>query len=295
MKVYSILPFALIVLTACAQREFDRRAQLGSDALSAGALKEAVEQFTLAVKSRPDAETGHLGLGVAYLYQYSPFDKSSNPPEVAKNAEAEFRRVLEINPKSARAMECLASLAYQQIYVKAGEGFRPYLDVDSTKMDEARSWFEKAVTADPADPVAHYGLGALDWERAETVRNTRLAELKIDPWVHAIPLKVAGLRDKNAPLYESTIKEMEAVLKNDQGLLEPKRFTAAALARQLEVAENPADVVRLNKECNAMADELFKESDNRHHTPVARYPGLRVDLPIVFAEIPKPPAPPAPK
>jgi hypothetical protein len=71
-------PFALLMFTACGRSDFDRRVKLGSEALHSHAYKEAADQFTLAVKARPDTEAGHLGLGAAYLNQYLPFDKASN-------------------------------------------------------------------------------------------------------------------------------------------------------------------------------------------------------------------------
>jgi Tfp pilus assembly protein PilF len=290
--------FALFILTACGQKEFDRRIKLGSEALHTNAYKEAADQFTLAVKARPDAEAGHLGLGAAYLNQYSPFDKASNPADLGKNADAEFRRALEINPKSARAMECLASLAYQQVYLKAGESFRPYLDLDPEKMDQARSWFEKALAADPADPVAHYGLGALDWERAESIRLTRFAQLKIDPWDHATPLKDAALRAelkaKTASLYESTAKEMKAVLDHDPLLLDAKKFQTAAATHQIELADTPADAARLTQERDAMIAELLKQlGAGGRTTPEPFSDIVRSDLPVTFAPLPPPPPPPA--
>jgi Tfp pilus assembly protein PilF len=290
-------PFVLLILTACGQGDFDRRIKLGSEGLHSQAYKEAANQFALAVKARPDAEAGHLGLGAAYLNQYLPFDKVSSA-ELAKNADAEFRRALEINPKSARAMECLASLAYQQVYLKVGAGYRPYLDLDSEKMDQARTWFEKALTVDPADPLAHYGLGALDWERAESIRLTRFAQLKIDPWNHATPLTDAALRAelkaKAVPKYESSTKEIKSALDHDPQLLEAKKFQAATLTRQIELADSPADAERLTRERDAMIDEAFKQpSGGGRTTPEAFSEIVKSNLPVTFATLPPPPPPPA--
>jgi TonB family protein len=119
--------------------------------------QEAVESFQKAVELNPGDTTAHLYLATAWMSQYIPGAESPENLEMARNAEAEFTRVLEVEPANTTALASMASLLYQQ-----AQGM-PDLDQKILKLDESASWYEKLITADPQNKEAYYSLGVIDW------------------------------------------------------------------------------------------------------------------------------------
>ncbi len=80
----------------------------GIEAYQNARYQEAVGSFQKTISLSPSVVKPHLYLAMAWMYQYVP---GSASPENARNAEAEFQTVLQLDPQNFAAKQCLALLS----------------------------------------------------------------------------------------------------------------------------------------------------------------------------------------
>ena len=149
---------------AAANKMFDE----GVAASRAGDHDTAIARFTEAVKASPDCSDCYYNLGVSQLQKKDE-----------KGAEESWKKVLELKPDNANALNALATLYNNQkrfdeaaaMSAKAGSaGGATGGSADATynqgiilwnqgKIAEAKTKFEEAIKADPNFADAHYQLG----------------------------------------------------------------------------------------------------------------------------------------
>jgi TonB family protein len=120
----------------------------GIAAFKNGHYKEAVEFFQQAVAADPNGVNPHLYLGTAYMSQWVPGAKSPDNLALARSAETEFQRVLELDANNTTALDSIASLAY-----------------NAQKFDEAMEWYKRLAAIDPTNKQAPYSMGVIAWAK----------------------------------------------------------------------------------------------------------------------------------
>jgi hypothetical protein len=165
--------FALISAALCAQdsREVMNR---GIAAFRAGQYREAVDSFQQAVSMNPNAVNPHLYLGTAYMSQWVPGAASPDNAALARSAETEFRRVLELDPINQTAVASLASLSYNSASSLTGEE-------KMRKYDEAMDWYKRLATVSPTNKEAFYSMGVIAWAKWYPALMTARAALNMKP------------------------------------------------------------------------------------------------------------------
>jgi tetratricopeptide (TPR) repeat protein len=134
--------------TGCQQLKARDQLNKGVHAYRLAKYAEAVEFFRRATELDTDFHTARLYLATAYMSQYIPGAESPENLEMAKNAQDEFMKVLEANPKDTVAIASIASLMYHQ-----------------KKLDEAEKWYVRLAETDPANKEAFYSLGNIIWAK----------------------------------------------------------------------------------------------------------------------------------
>ncbi len=134
------------------------------------------------------------------MAQYIAGAESPENLEVARNAEAEFRLVLQVHPNDTTALKSLASLMYQR-----AQGM-PAQDSKFQKLDEAASWYEKLIAADPQNKEAYYSLGVIDWVKWYAGWMRARADLGMRPEDPG-PLTKGEVRQALKQQYSSTIEQ----------------------------------------------------------------------------------------
>lgn len=159
LRVSVVLFCALTALLAQPVAPTDSRGWInkGVQDYKSARYQDAVESFQKAVDLDPSGVTARLYLGTAWMSQYIPGVESPDNLEIANKAQAEFSRVLQIEPGNTTALISIASLLYQQ-----AQGM-PDLEQKLRKLDEAASWYDKLIAADPQNKQAYYSLGVIDW------------------------------------------------------------------------------------------------------------------------------------
>jgi tetratricopeptide (TPR) repeat protein len=172
MRRYAVL-FALISTALCAQdsREVMNR---GIAAFKGGQYREAVDSFQQAVSMNPNAVNPHLYLGTAYMSQWVPGAATPDNAALARSAETEFKRVLELDPINLTALASLASLSYNSATSLTGEE-------KMRKYDEAMDWYKRLATVSPTNKEAFYSMGVIAWAKWYPALMTARAALNMKP------------------------------------------------------------------------------------------------------------------
>jgi tetratricopeptide (TPR) repeat protein len=136
--------FALISTGLCAQDALNQ----GVAAFKDGNYSLAAELFQQAVAADPNGLNAHLYLGTTYMSMWIPGAVSPENAAMARLADTEFKRTLELDSNNTTAIASLASLAY-----------------NSHQLDEAMDWYKRLAAIDPANKEASYSMGVIAWAK----------------------------------------------------------------------------------------------------------------------------------
>src|SRR5260370_20590378 len=153
----SFLPIFLSALSLTAADDWHSWLNRGIEAYKNARYQEAIENFQESGDLKPNEVTPHLYLGTAWMSIYIPGAESPENLNYARNAETQFTSVLQLDPQNLTALQSLASLSYLE-----AQGM-PNEDEKLRKIDEAASWYQRVITANPRDREAYYSLGVIDW------------------------------------------------------------------------------------------------------------------------------------
>ena len=197
--------------------------------------KDAVESFQKAMDLDPNNVTARLYLATAFMSQYIPGAESPENTEMARKAEDQFTRVLQIEPVNTTALVSMASLMYQQ-----AQGM-PDLDQKIRKLDEAASWYEKLIAADPQNKEAYYSLGVIDWVKwyaAYLRTRTDLGMRPEQPGPLPNPAR-QELKQQYSSMIEHGISSLEKALQIDPQYSDAMAYMNLLIRERADLAESP--------------------------------------------------------
>ncbi len=152
------------------REEFESAFQLGSDAMQSGNHQEAINQFLLAIEILDSCYNCYQNIGISHLEL-----------ENDEQAEAAFKRVIELRPDYANAFINLSNIYNSQRRFDeaaeasaeaarlsgAGEGAttdpiavynQGVIYMNAQRIVEAKAQFEQTISLDPSHAEAHYWL-----------------------------------------------------------------------------------------------------------------------------------------
>jgi tetratricopeptide (TPR) repeat protein len=242
-KTLSILGLgcAFFAATGCNKLKSRDELNQGVAAYKNAKYTLAVEHFKTSVDLDPTNMNGRLYLATAYMSQYIPGADTPDNNQMAKQAQDEFRRVLEKVPNSTIALASLASLAYQQ-----AQGV-PDLEQKFKRLDEAKDWYKKLVAADPQNKEAYYSLGVIDWAETYPIRTQARVKLGMKPEDPG-PIKDKkdvkvkdDLRARNLPMVEDGIKNLQKAIEIDPNYDDAMAYLNLIYRERADLAETPED------------------------------------------------------
>ncbi len=269
MRRFVIL-FGLSSTALCAQDVRDVMNQ-GVAAFKGGRYGQAVEFFRQAAALDPNNVNAHLYLGTAYQSVWVPGATSPENEAIARSAEDEFERVLELDANNTVAIASMASLTYNSAIGEA----RP------RKLDEAMDWYKRLAAVAPGDKEAPYSIGVIAWAKWYPALMTARASAGMKPEDPG-PLPVA-VRQTLKTQYSSMLDEGIANL--DRALLLDPNYSDAMAYMNLLIRER-ADLRDTKEEYSAdiaIADQWMNKA-----LAAKRAAGLS----SAFAAAPPPPPPP---
>jgi tetratricopeptide (TPR) repeat protein len=210
-----VLGIGLVLLstTGCNKLKSRDRINKGIQSYKGARYSDAVEFFKEAVDLDPTNVNGRLYLATAYMSQYIPGADSPDNMQLAKQAKEEFIKVLENHPNDTTALASLASLSYQQ-----AQGM-PDLDQKLKKLDEAKEWYLKLISADPQSKEGFYSLAVIDWVKWYAAWMKARADLGMKPEEPG-PLKdkkvKQELKEKYVAVVDDGMKNLDKALQIDK-------------------------------------------------------------------------------
>jgi tetratricopeptide (TPR) repeat protein len=210
-----VLGIGLVLLstTGCNKLRSRDRINKGIQSYKGARYSDAVEFFKEAVDLDPTNVNGRLYLATAYMSQYIPGAESPDNMQLAKQAKEEFIKVLENHPNDTTALASLASLSYQQ-----AQGM-PDLEQKLKKLDDAKEWYLKLISADPQSKEGFYSLAVIDWVKWYAAWMKARADLGMKP-EEAGPLKdkkaKEELKEKYAAVVDDGMKNLDKALQIDK-------------------------------------------------------------------------------
>jgi len=118
-----------------------------------GQYDSAVEKFKQAKEADPDLMNARLYLATAYATQYIPGAPSEQNKKLGEQAVAEFKEILEKDPKNLSAIDGVGSILFQM----AGTPYKPEM------FEESKKYHKMHIAQKPEDPEPYYWVGVIDW------------------------------------------------------------------------------------------------------------------------------------
>jgi tetratricopeptide (TPR) repeat protein len=228
-KITSLILVVAVMLLAvlgagCAKLRARDNLNKGVQAFKNGDYPAAVERFKVAVSLDPEFPTARLYLAMAYMMQWIPGAESPENTRMSQAAHDEFMKVLEQNPKNSIALAYLAKLYF-----------------DAGKLDEAREWYKKLISADPGNKEAYYTLGVIAWTKTYKPRMTARAGLGMKPEDPG-PVKDKKVREelraKHMPYIEEGIQSLEKALSIDGNYADAMAYMNLLLRERADLADS---------------------------------------------------------
>ena len=214
-------------------------------------MGEAVEFFQQAVAMDPNAVNPHLYLGTALMSQWIPGASSPENDAIARSAETEFRRVLELDPVNQTAIASLASLTYNSASSLKGEE-------KMRKFDVAMDWYKRLAAVSPTNKEAPYSLGVIAWAKWYPALMSSRASLNMkpeDPGPLPAPQR-ESLKAQYSPLLEEGMENLNRALLIDPNYSDAMAYMNLLIRERADLrdtkAEYAADV--------AVADEWVQRA-----------------------------------
>jgi tetratricopeptide (TPR) repeat protein len=226
----------LVFGTGCDKLRSRDKINRGIAAYKGAKYADAVELFKQAVALDAGNINGRLYLATAYMSQYIPGAESPENLQLAKQAKEEFSKVLESHPNDTTALASLASLSYQQ-----AQGM-PDLEAKLKKLDEAKEWYMKLITADPQNKEGFYSLAVIDWVKWYAAWMKARADLGMKP-EESGPLKdkkvKAELKEKYSAVIEDGIKNLDQALKIDPNYDDAMAYMNLLIRERADLDDTP--------------------------------------------------------
>jgi TonB family protein len=236
LRISALLLFALTASSAQPVAPVDSKGWInkGVQEYKAARYQDAAQSFQRAVKLDPANVTARMHLARALMSQYVPGAQSPENQDLAARAEMEFNRVLEMQPLT-EALTSMASLSFQE-----AQGM-PDPDQKTRKLEEAASWYEKLMAADPQNKEAYYSLAVIDWEKWYPAWMHTRADLGLRP-EQSGPLPIAARQQLKAQ-YSSTIEHgisnLEKALQIDPQYSDAMAYMNLLIRERADLADSP--------------------------------------------------------
>jgi len=153
---FAALLILVVAVSGCNKLKARDLLNKGVNAFKDGHYDVAVDDFQQAKDLDPSLLMARLYLATAYASQYIPGAPSDQNKKMGEEAVAEFKDVLQMDPKNLTAIDGIGSMLFQM----AGTPF------DEQKFEESKTYHEKHIEISPNDPEPYYWIGVIDWTLA---------------------------------------------------------------------------------------------------------------------------------
>ena len=236
----------------------------GVASFKAGQYDSAVEDFKQAKELDPSLMNARLYLATAYASQYIPGAPSAQNTRLGEQAVAEFKEILDIDPKNLSAIDGIGSILFQM----AGTPF------DAKKFEDSKVYHQKHIDLKPDDPEPHYWIGVIDWTLAfRTNAELRAAynkehvnkQVKDDA---ALPPPVrADYVSKSGALVDEGISELQKAITARPDYDDAMAYLNLLYRRKADMVESNDERASLQKQADDLLDKIKEIKQKRAEQP----------------------------
>jgi len=159
----------------------------------------AAEHFKAALTLKPDLTSARLFLATSYAQQYIPGDESEANVAMAQQAIDEFKKVLKDDPSDQERYKSVVPLASLSFNIK--------------RLDDARSYYEKAIALKPDEARSYFMIGLIDWTEASQARAKAKSGLALtEGQLISKPDDCVALRTQNQQQVEDGIQRLQKAI-----------------------------------------------------------------------------------
>lgn len=255
-------------LTGCAKLKARDLLNKGVKAFTAGQSDIAIEDFKRAKELDPTLLVARLYLATAYASLYIPGAPSPENKARGEQAIAEFKDVLEIDPKNLNAIDGIGSLLYNMA------GTPP---INEKGFEEAKSYQEKHLQIKPDDPEPYYWIGVIDWTLAfrsnnemrldynKNYANSPKKQVKEDD---PLPSSIRGeYASKNGPLIEEGITDLQKAISLKPDYDDAMAYLNLLYRRKADMVESAEERDALKKQAEDLVEKVKEIKQKRLENP----------------------------
>jgi TonB family protein len=209
----------------------------GVQAFRGAQYQDAIADFQKAASLSPADATPHLYLGSTYMALWIPGAQSLDNLQNARSAEAEFQRVLELDPNQVQALSSLASMDFTEA------GMLP-APQQPEKLAAARDLNQRIAQLDPMNREAYYTLGVIAWRRWYPALMTARRDLGMAPEAPG-PLPDASVRQNltnvYGPVLAEGISDLQRALEIDPQYDDAMAYMNLLIRERADLRDSAAD------------------------------------------------------
>jgi len=236
----------------------------GVAAFKEGQYDKAVDDFQKAKEADPDLMTARLYLATAYATQYIPGAPSDQNKRLGEQAVAEFKEILEKDPKNLSAVDGVGSILFQM----AGTPYKPEM------FEESKKYHQMHINYKPEDPEPYYWVGVIDWTlsfRGNGELRKTYNEKNLKKQVKETDPLPASVRGEYATKYSTMIDEGITSLKKAIDLRPDYDDAMAYLnlldRRKADAVDSESERSALLKEADDLVDKVKEVKQKRASQP----------------------------
>jgi tetratricopeptide (TPR) repeat protein len=236
----------------------------GVTAFKNGQYDQAVEDFKQAKDADPDLMNARLYLATAYATQYIPGAPSEQNKKLGEQAVAEFKEVLEKDPKNLNAIDGIGSILFQM----AGTPYEPKM------FEESKKFHQMHIQTKPEDPEPYYWIGVINWTLAfrgnaeirkdYNEKNIRKQVKETDP------LPAAARADyvaKYGPMIDEGIENLQKAIQIRPDYDDAMAYLNLLYRRKADAVESQDQRAELLKQADDLVDKVKDIKQKRASQP----------------------------
>jgi tetratricopeptide (TPR) repeat protein len=264
IAVCSALALLLLSASGCSKLKARDLLNKGVQSFKNGQYDVAIEDFKQAKDADPTLMNARLYLATAYATQYIPGAPSQENMNFGNQAIAEFKEVLEQDPKNLSAIDGIGSILFQM----AGTPFDP------AKFEESKTYHQKHINLQPNDPEPYYWIGVIDWTLAFRQNGVMRVDYnkdhinkqvkEVDPLPAAIRADYAS---KAGPLIDEGIADLQKAIGIRPDYDDAMAYLNLLYRRKADTVESNDERSALLKKADDLIDQVKEIKQKRADQP----------------------------
>jgi len=264
IAVVATLLTLVINVSGCSKLKARDLLNKGVAAFKNGQSDSAIEDFKRATELDPDLLVARLYLATAYASLYIPGAPSQENMARGTQAIAEFKKVLEQDPKNLAAIDGIGSILYQM----AGTPF------DLAKFEESKRYHQQHIENKPNDPEPYYWIGVIDWvlsNRANLEMRAAYNKDHINKQVKETEAMPAAVRSeyvaKSATLTDEGIASLQKALQIKPDYDDAMAYLNLLYRRKADMVESADERASFQKQADDLLDKIKEIKQKRSEQP----------------------------